>query len=145
MNLGIYVENMYEGVQFDITKNIVSYAFENNKFDDMSVFYENVGPIPEQLKCGMFNSTDIWNFEGKLLFFSLDSARKCLNIVNNFELYYYMGPEKINVLQLLDLMNHGLKVICLNKTSKKNLYRLTGTFPIGTSNRPDNLVRYIME
>jgi len=145
MNLGIYLENMQDGIQFDITNKIVSYAFDYNKVDDTSVFYDNLGPIPSKLKCGMFNSTDIWHFQGKLLFFSLNSVSKSLGIINNFELYYYMGSEKINVLQLLDLINKGLKIICLNKTAKKNLYRLTSQFPIGTSNRPDNILRYIME
>ena len=143
MNLGIYVESLKDGVQFDISNKIVSYATHNNSFDDTSVFYEDIGHISQNLSCGMFNSTDIWNFEGKLLIFSLESARKCFDIVNNFELYYYMGLESVNVPHLLDLINRGVKIICMTKTSKKQLYRLTGNFPVGTSNRPDNIVRYM--
>lgn len=145
MNFGIYLENLNSNVQFDIAFRLTSYAIKNNKFNDISIFYENIGPIPNQLECGMFNSTDIWNFEGKLLIFSLESAKKCFNIVNNFEMYYYAGLESINIIGLLEYMHRGMKVMAMTKKHKKEIYRLTGTFPIGTSNRADNLIRYIME
>lgn len=144
MNLGIYLEHVNNNVQFDVAYKLSSFCVQNNAFNDVSIFYDNIGPAPHQFLCGSFNSTDVWNFNGKIVVFSLDSARMCLNIVNNFEIYYYMGLEEFDVLNLLDLMNNGLKIICCDKNSKKKLYRTTNKFPIGTSVNVKNLVRYLM-
>jgi hypothetical protein len=144
MNLGIYLENINNNIQFDVAHKLSSFCVQSNTFNDVSIFYDNIGPAPQQFVCGSFNSTDVWNFNGRILVFSLDSARMCLNIVNNFEIYYYMGLEEIDVLNLLDLMNNGLKVICCNKDAKKKFYRVTDKFPIGTSLNVKNLVRYLM-
>lgn len=144
MNLGIYLENINNNIEFDIAHKLSSYCVNNNIFKDVSIFYDNIGPAPYPFICGSFNSTDVWNFNGKLLVFSLDSARICLNIVNNFDIYYYVGLEKYDALNLLDLIQNGLKIICYNKETKKNIYRLTNAFPIGTSNNIKNIARYLL-
>lgn len=145
MNLGIYLKNISKSDEFDIAYDILSYSINNKLIDDGCVFYDNIGQINRATNFGLFNSTDIWNFHGNLLVFSLDSARLALNIVNNFNIYYLYGLEtKINLLNTIDLLNHGLKVICINKKDKKNFYRTTGTFPIGTSNRTKNIVNYLV-
>lgn len=144
MNLGIYLQDINNNVQFDIAHKLSSYCVQNNTFNDVSIFYDNIGPAPQPLMCGSFNSTDIWNFNGRILVFSLESARMCLDIVNDFEIYYYMGLEEFDILNLLDLLQHGLKIICCDKNSKKKLYRIGNQFPVGTSKNLKNVLRYIM-
>jgi hypothetical protein len=145
MNIGFYLKSIDESQYCHISSDLSAYLIDNNKSNDCSIFYNSIGPSSRQYRCGTFNSTELWNFNGKLVVFSLECAEFALKIVNNFELYYIFGFEKCNVLHLLELMQKNMKIICIDKESKKHLYRLTGQFPVGTSNNIKNIVNYIVK
>jgi len=144
MNLGIYINHLNNKKHTDLANAMIEHGLNNNLAKDFSIFYDNIGPLDNDFKCGMFNSTDIWNFNGKLLVFSLDSIRYSIKMVNNFNIYYIYGLEEISVLNLLDLLNNNIKVVCMGKQYKKEYYRITGTFPIGTSSRIKDIMRFIL-
>lgn len=144
MNLGIYIQNLNNKQQLEIADNLIRFSISNGIADDGCIFYDNIGPVDGSIKCAMFNSTDIWNFSGQLVVFSLDCARYALKIINKFHIYYLYGLENVNILNLLDLLNKDVRIICPNKEFKKELYRTTGTFPIGTSNQSKNITKFIL-
>ena len=78
------------------------------------------------LECGMFNSTDIWNFTGTLITYSIQTTKSAINIVNNFNIVYCFGwEENVNIFDLLDIINK-VKPVSKNKASQEELFRLTG-------------------
>lgn len=144
MNLGIYIQNLNDKQQLEIANNLIKFSISNGIADDGCIFYDNVGPVDGSIQCAMFNSTDIWNFNGQLVVFSLDCARYALKIINKFNIYYLYGLEPVNILNLLDLLNKDIRVVCASKDLKKEYYRTTGTFPIGTSNQSKNIIKFIL-
>lgn len=132
MNLGIYVKSMTEEKTLKMCIDEIEKGMEENKIDDASIFYEAIGFSPLTFPCGVFNSTDIWNFSGKIVTFSLDCLATLNNIVNNFEVYYCFGFEDIdNVLRLISVSSNA-KIISKTKEDAEEYYRLTGNTPIGS-------------
>lgn len=127
MNLGIYLKNMTVKHETEFAASIVNYGLSNNLLDDASIFYDNIGPIPQNVLCGLFNSTDLWNFNGTLITPSLDCIRTSLKIVNNFKLIYLHGMEKINILNLFDLLPK-ISILSLSEKANIDLQRLTGNY-----------------
>lgn len=132
MNIGFYLENTSNEKQMSYTIDVIEYGIENNLVDDASVFYNSISFSHFEMPCGTFNSTDIWNFSGKLLLFSMDCLVTSLNIVNNIELYYLYGWEKQkNILTLLNIMSkRKLNIVTTNKEDAEEVYRLTGQHSI---------------
>jgi hypothetical protein len=117
-----------------------------SKIKDASIFFDGVASVPFKIDCGLFNSTDLWNFNGSLLTTSLDNAFRSLKIVNNIELfYYYNWDENKNVLLLIKLLKNNIRVICRNQEDADNLYRLTGQKCVGISEDFNNIVTIIAE
>lgn len=138
MNLGIYVKSLSNEAEMSFVSNLVNYAVSNNKVKDCSIFYDGVGFIPYDIPCGMFNSTDVWNFNGKLLVLNIDCLKSTFNIVNNIDVFYHYGWENnLSVFNLLYVTNKDIKVISKTKSDDKNLYRLTGTRSIFISDSED--------
>lgn len=126
MNLGIYIDKISDYKQLEFSKQLIDYGIETNKINDASIFYNVIGQNPYKFSCGIFNSTDLWNFSGKLLVYSLECAIGAMNIINNIDIIYYYGleKEKINVLQLMAI-NKEAEYICNSEENSKELYRLT--------------------
>lgn len=130
MNIGFYISSLSQHDQLQQIAEAINKHGDNKKFNDASIFYDNVAFNPFTIKCGIFNSTDIWNFHGKLVTTSISATLKCLNIVNNIEIYYYYGwEEKINPLPLIKLNNSGVKFISKNEAASQDLFRKTGVSP----------------
>jgi len=129
MNLGIYLSSL---ANHDQLKEISDTINENLgiKLVDASIFYDDVSFNPFKIKCGMFNSTDLWNFKGKLVTFSLQATIKASKIVNDIDLYYYYGfEEKINPLSLIFLLSQNVKIVAKSEGYANDLYRKTKTKP----------------
>lgn len=125
MNLGIYISSLSNHDELIGISNTIN-NYIGNKLTDASVFYDNIAPNPFNIKCGLFNSTDLWNFNGKLITTSLSTTIKSLNIVNNIDIYYYYGWEKkINPLSLFHILSRNIKIISKTKKDDDDLYRKT--------------------
>ena len=49
MNLGIYLEKIDNNTEFDIAYKLSTYSIQKNIFQDVSVFYNDIGPAPKSL------------------------------------------------------------------------------------------------
>jgi hypothetical protein len=125
MNFGIYVKNLSDENEMSFVSKLVNFAINNNQIADCSIFYDGVGFMPFDIPCGMFNSTDLWNFHGKLLILNIDCVKSALNIVNNIDIFYHYGwNDGINVFNLMQICNN-VNIICKTEKDKNNLLRLT--------------------
>lgn len=128
MNIGLYIDSLGDEKAIKIFIDTIEQGFLSNKLDDASIFYDSVSFTPFNFPCGVFNSTELWNFSGKLLVFSLESLRNAINIVNNIEIYYVFGfEESINILAMLDLISSNeISVITKDNFGMLNFYRISG-------------------
>jgi hypothetical protein len=125
MNLGIYVPTLANHEQLmDISKSINENI--GSKLSDASIFYDNIAYNPFKISCGVFNSTDLWNFKGTLITTSLQTTIKSTKIVNDITIYYYYGFETAtDPLSLIYLKNNQIKFIAKDSNSKNDFFRKT--------------------
>jgi hypothetical protein len=146
MNIGIYVDSLDNAQHLEHIANFVNNTIRNKEVRDCSIFYDDVGYIPFKINCGIFNSTDIWNFSGNLIVTSLNTINKAVNIVNNIDMYYYNGwEESYKVLDLLFALENKMHVICQNEIGANKFYRITGKHPVGITNNYENVINIIKE
>lgn len=127
MNLGVYVSSLGDTELLRDIGEGINFGIESKILTDASIFYDNVAYNPFVIKCGIFNSTDLWNFRGKLIIPSLSTVASSLKIVNDIEAYYYYGFEQnTNVLHLLHLLGNNLIPVSTSEESSNDLYRKTG-------------------
>lgn len=136
MNVGVYVSSLGNNDLLKSASDGVNKVILENLVDDACIFYDNVGYMPFEFNCGMFNSSDLWNFSGKLITTSLSTAISSLRIVNNIDIYYYYGwdDSQLNTLSIIQLLKSGVRFIALSDTFAKDFYRKTGHRTICTSN-----------
>lgn len=127
MNLGIYLSSLSQKDQLEQIAEAINNGLQTKKLKDASIFFDNIAHNPYNIRCGMFNSTDLWNFAGTLITTSVSSTVKSLNIVNNIDVYYYYGlEERVGTLSLLSLVSKGIKIISKTKQDDDDLFRRTG-------------------
>lgn len=146
MNLGIYIPTLANHQQLESISKAMNKAIENGYASDASLFYDSVSYNPFQFKCGLFNSTDLWNFSGKLITTSLSTTLSALKIINNIDLYYYYGfEERISPLSLIYLLSNGnnVKFIANNESSHQDLYRKTGSKSLAINNSFEDIIEKI--
>lgn len=145
MNLGIYIDSLGNTDQLKYVSDLINTSV-GSTVEDASIFFDGISHVPFDVKCGFFNSTDLWNFDGCLVTMSLNSAFTAIKIVNNIDIYYYYNWEKNkNTLKLIELLKHNIKIICRNKNDEENLYRITGHKALGISDNFNNMVNIIVE
>lgn len=139
MNLGIYICNLSDKEQLGFISSFIDENLCNPSIQDISVFYDNVDFNPHHISCGMFNSTDLWSFNGNLIVTSLDGLATAAKVVNNINIFYYYGWEnQVNLLHLIDMVqNHD--TICRSENDAKKFYRLTGKKTIGICENFQNI------
>lgn len=143
MNIGLFTNSMENEKEIQLFLEGLEYGLNKNIVDDASIFYNDAGFSPYSFPCGLFNSTDLWGFSGKLLVFSIDCLRTAMSIVNNIEIYYCYGWEdKLNTLNLIDVSSKDIKILCNTETHGINLFRLTGKDPVGCIER-NNLINIL--
>lgn len=127
MNLGIYLPSLSKKEELKEIHEAIDFTIVNNKVDDISIFYDDISYTELKNKCGMFNSTDLWNFRGDLIVTSIDCLYSSKNIVNNINLIYYYGLEKkSNLFTTLQAISIPDKIICKTKEDASYLYRISG-------------------
>lgn len=140
MNLGIYICNLSEKEQMMHISSFVNSNLNSDSIYDISIFYDNVDFNPSHIKCGMFNSTDLWSFNGNLITTSLDGLATSLKVVNNINIFYYYGWEKTKDILQLIMLTKNINVICQSEKDAKEFYRLTGKQSIGISENFTNII-----
>jgi len=145
MNLGIYVDTIVDNESLGPISLMLNEGIQSKTISDASVFYDGIGHNPYPVVCGMFNSTDIWNFDGNLITMSYSASEKALNIVNNFSLFYYYGWEDFkNTIGLLKLAGDDrTNIICKSEKDQKELHRLTNKKSIGISDNFNDIIDII--
>jgi hypothetical protein len=146
MNLGIYISNLMDTEQLNSVSKLVDDNISNKLVHDISIFYDDIAFNPNNTRCGMFNSTDLWSFNGNLVVTSLNALNTALNIVNNINIFYYHGwQQEKNVLNLVMSTRNEVKIICRSEKDQKEIYRLTGKKPVGVSENFENIVDLLSE
>lgn len=144
MNLGIYIKNLMDVDQVSLVADFVNANVKNNGIKDISIFYDNIGKIDKPINCGLFNSTDLWNFSGDLIVTSLDAVFTSMSIVNGINVYYYGWNDKPDIFKLVyATQRKNIKIICRSEQDEKQLYRLTKTKPIGVDPNFTNILDII--
>ena len=141
MNIGVYVSDFSDQDQINGIADELNKAISNRTIIDASLFYDGI--CHNKVKCnfGLFNSTDLWNFNGSLVVTNLNSLINALNIVNKINIYYYYGWEnKPKVLDVLFGISRGVKILCKNEEDASYIRRITGQYPIGLSKNFENIV-----
>lgn len=145
MNIGIYIDTLSDTKQLESIHKLVNKISHDPRITDTSLFYNGIGFNPFDIKCGMFNSTDLWNFRGKLIVTSLNCLASARNIVNNLQIYYYYGWENgTKVLDILQLTHDNVPIICKSEKDAQFIYRITGTTPIGTTDHFEQILETIL-
>jgi hypothetical protein len=141
INLGIYLPHLGDKALLEQCLKEINRGKENNLISDASIFFDNIGVIDASVNCGLFNSTDLWNFRGKLLMLSVDCAIKTLNIINDIDMFFGYGWGDKNVFATLSIVGHSkVKTICRTKELKDDFYRLTGKNGIGYSENLEGVI-----
>jgi len=131
INLGIYTPSVADETFSQAMKEIKR-CKDSGLIRDASIFYDTMAPITVPIECGLFNSTDIWNFSGKLFAVSVDAAVFAAKTVNNIDIYFGYGWGTKNVFATLNLVHkHKVKTICKSESLSADFYRITGTQPLG--------------
>lgn len=145
MNLGIYISDIADTENISAIYKFVDENINNKELYDISIFYNNIAHNPHNIKCGMFNSTELWSFNGNLITTSLDTLNTALNIVNNINVFYYHGwKQEKNTMNLILLSQRNIKIICKTNEDAKEIYRLTGKNVIGISQNYENIIDLLM-
>jgi hypothetical protein len=143
MNLGIYISRLSDKEQLHYISSLVNNNINNKSIHDISIFYDDVDFNENHTLCGMFNSTDLWSFNGNLIVTSLEALATSLKVVNNINIFYYHGwNEEKNTLRLVTSVQN-VQIISRSKKDSKEIYRITGKCPIGISENFNDIINLI--
>lgn len=124
MNLGIYLPILQKDILEVILAEVKS-GLDSGKLNDASIFYDDVGPIPNSNVCGMFNSVDLWRFTGSLVTFSASSMMRANAVTNKFRTVYCHGLVHYELLDLLSALKTK-HCIAITKEAEADFTRVTG-------------------
>ena len=147
MKFGIYVENVGNHEISKPAFEAANTAVELPTYDDVALFFQNIGKKPLPNKFGMFNSTDIAYFTGSLVVTFLDGVKGTLKEVNDRAVYYYYGLEETKDLfgLLAAVGDPHVKVVANNKENFDYIRRVTGVEPIAICDDLKNISNTIIE
>ena len=128
MNIGVYIPHLAKNQAVVDMAKMLNKAVQSNEVSDACVFYDSIGPNDQHCEFAIFNSTDIWNFTGKLITTTIETTAKAIKVGNKFSVFFYYGFEgKKDVLGLLSVANNeDVEIICRSEDDANELYRLTG-------------------
>lgn len=146
INFGIYLDTLGES---DITANAfeaIEFSLKENIIRDASLFYDQIGSIKSKPPCGIFHSSDLWNFNGHLFVLSVTSIQKIKKIANNIKIYLGYGWQERNVLSTLQAISDDtVDVLPLSIETAADFYRISNRKPIGVSNNFREIISIITE
>lgn len=131
MNLGFLIQTNAGTPQNTNIYKFLNSAIDNKELYNASVFFSDIGFNPVQVKFGMFDAADLWNFKGNLICTSVENLRKAARTVNAIKLAYLFTIGEKTENNLFDLINlsRAYKVITTNIVDQHTFYRLTGVKP----------------
>lgn len=144
INLGVYIKDLSQQDCMAAVSQEIDNARKEGMIKDASIFFDDIGPVNVRVNAGFFNSTDIWNFTGDLVVFSLECLEKSLSYVNNFNLFFCYGVEPYNTLSMIRILQkHNIPTIAAHEHAAGQFIRLTGKSPIGVSDNLSGIVQTI--
>ena len=148
MNFGFYMSNVKKNEQAlnSFAPTIASYL-EDGTLSDSSIFFDVSGGCFPELKCGMFNSTDLAHFKGSLFFIEQNLIRKITNSINKIDIFLGYGFGQRDILNILFLLSQKCKVSIIARTmqDKEDIYRITGVEAIGIAETPEDVITLMKE
>lgn len=143
MNLGIYVSSMADET-FTQAATEIRRGLDNRLITDASIFYDTVAPCKTEVPCGLFNSTDLWNFSGTLVTLSVEAAVMACKTVNKSNIIFGYGWGAKNTFAILNLVyKHNVKTICKTEELVEDFYRLTGQRAAGHTSDLNGLIEIL--
>lgn len=145
-NIGIYINTLEYN---DDTKGLMDAITELGTDHSVSIFYDNVGNFPVQVPCGLFSSTDIWNFTGSLILTDLTQIDLVLNVVNDIDVYYWYTRSQDSIFDLARTATR-IPIIASDQDSCDHIQRITGVPTAGLVNKYNlkeliNVIGFIQE
>ena len=134
MNIGFYVHNTS---QSDLNSQIFSLlndSVQDGEVDDATLFYNEVdhNPSLDTKKFGLFNSTDMWSFQGTLVVTSLSLLGLATKVVNKINLIYMYTKDNFEygntgaVLSLIHSSVGDVKTVAKTEEDAREYKRMTG-------------------
>lgn len=131
MNLGFYLPTNGGTPRNKIIYDFLNGAVEEKRVKDACVFFDSVNFNAYDVKFGMFDSADLWNFTGYLVTGSVDNTLKASAIANNFRIAYLFtatDKQERNLFQIINI-SREFPVMTMNETDTREFYRITGIKP----------------
>jgi len=148
MNFGLYISNVKKNEQaLNSFAPTISSFLEDGTLSDSSIFFDVSGGCFPELKCGMFNSTDLAHFKGSLFFIEQNLIRKITNSINKIDIFLGYGFGQRDILNILFLLSQKCNVSIIARTmqDKEDIYRITGVEAIGTAETPEDIITLMKE
>jgi len=148
MNFGFYISNVKKNEQaLNSFAPTISSFLEDGTLSDSSIFFDVSGGCFPELKCGMFNSTDLAHFKGSLFFIEQNLIRKITNSINKIDIFLGYGFGQRDILNILFLLSQKCNVSIIARTmqDKEDIYRITGVEAIGTAETPEDIITLMKE
>lgn len=146
INFGVYINTLTESKLFNDICAEITRGFNSNEILDASIFYDQIASIKTKPPCGLFHSSDLWNFSGHLFILSLNSSIKIDNIANNIEMVLGYGWDERNVMSILSILSaRDVKTIAYSQELVRDFYRVTSKPCIGYSSDMKNVISMILE
>tara|TARA_B110000503_G_C6953058_1_gene331834 strand:- start:236 stop:682 length:447 start_codon:yes stop_codon:yes gene_type:complete len=146
INLGIYIKDLSNTQLLHAVQSEIAKAKSDGDISDASIFFDDIGPIDIKIDAGIFNSTDLWHFNGHLITTCLETLLKSITIVNNMHLYYCFDTRSNydTLIMLRTIIKDNISTIAFDNDSAMNFYRLTGKKPISICDKFSGVVKTII-
>lgn len=145
INFGIYFETVHDGELLKNAIDGIENSLKEKKIRDASIFYDQISTVTSKCPCGLFHSSDLWNFSGCLFVMSSTSTQKIKNIANNIKMYMGYGWHSRNVLSTLQaISDNKTKVIAYSEDTAADFYRISSCKPVGISPSFNELIDIIV-
>jgi hypothetical protein len=132
MNVGFFIQSNAGTPQNTKIYKFLNDAVQNKTLRDATVFFNDIGFNPVQVKFGMFDGADLWSFKGNLICTSIENLRKAISTVNAIKIAYLFSPNDAVEKHIFDFVNisKAYRVLVNNVVDQNTFYRLTGVKPV---------------
>lgn len=146
INFGLYLDTIGEGDVINNAFEAIEFSLKENIIKDASLFYDQIGSIKSKPPCGIFHSSDLWNFSGHIFVLSVTSIQRVKNIANNIKIYLGYGWQERNVLATLQAISDDtVEVLPFSVETAADFYRISNRKSIGVSNNFKEIIQIITE
>lgn len=125
MNLAFYIQELNGSEENEKIYSCLADAVKANKIKDASIFVNNINHTPSPIGCGVFNSTELWNYTGILITDTISNAVFASKVVNKFKHVFMATNKEKNLMNLIAVVNFVPSFVC-NEEQQKEIHRITG-------------------